>query len=92
MSMSAVHMIAHCRVQGIGFRFFVRDQAKTSGVNGCVRNLTDGNVEIHAEGEKEILLAFIKIVEKGPALGYVSELTTDWIEPENRYNSFNITF
>ena len=92
MSMSAVHMTAHGRVQGVGFRFFVRAQAKASGVNGWARNLTDGTVEIHVEGEKEILLDFIKKIERGPAFGYVSELTIDWIEPENRYDSFNITF
>ena len=92
MPLSAVHLTAHGRVQGIGFRFFVRDLASSTGVKGWVRNLPDGSVEIHAEGEKDVLFDFIKEVKKGPYLGYVSELTTDWITPENIYTGFNITF
>lgn len=92
MPLSAVHMIAQGRVQGIGFRFFVRDLASSTDVKGWVRNLLDGSVEIHAEGEKDVLFDFIKEVKKGPYLGYVSELTTDWITPENIYTGFNITF
>ena len=92
MSVDAVQMIAQGRVQGVGFRFFVRDLAKSIGVKGWVRNLPDGNVEIHAEGEKEVLFDFIKEIKKGPYLGYVSELTTDWVTPENIYDSFNIKF
>ncbi len=92
MAVDAVQIIVQGRVQGVGFRFFVRDLAKSIGVKGWVRNLPDGNVEIHAEGEKEVLFDLIKEVKKGPYLGYVSELTTDWITPENIYDSFNIKF
>ena len=92
MSDSAVHMIAHGRVQGVCFRFFVRDLASSTGVKGWVKNLPDGTVEIHAEGEKGALFDFIKEVKKGPYLGYVSELTTDWVTTDNKYSSFNITF
>ena len=89
---SAVHMIVHGRVQGVGFRFFVRDHAASLGVNGWVRNLPDGTVEIHAEGKKEILQNLIKKVEKGPFFGSVSDLTIDWVEPKNIYNNFSIGF
>ncbi len=92
MPAKAVHLIAHGKVQGVGFRFFVRDQASSSGLKGWVKNLRDGTVEIHAEGEKEILLDLIEKVEKGPFFGSVSHLTIEWVEPENIYNSFNITF
>ena len=92
MSISAIHIVAHGRVQGVGFRFFIRNIAVSYGLKGWVKNLPDGTVEIHAEGEKEVLDDFIKEVNKGPYLGYVSELTTEWITPENIYNSFNISF
>ena len=89
---SAVHMIVHGRVQGVGFRFFVRDLASSLDVKGWVRNLSDGTVEIHAEGNKEILENLIKKVEKGPFFGSVSDLTIDWVEPENIFNNFSIRF
>ena len=92
MSLNAVHMIAYGRVQGVGFRFFVRDQASTYGIKGWVKNLYDGGVEIHAEGEKKILDAFIERVRRGPVFGHVSELTVDWIEPTNSCNNFSIQF
>ena len=89
---NAVHLIAHGMVQGVGFRFFVRDHASSLGLKGWVKNLRDGTVEIHAEGEKEILQDLIRKVEKGPFFGSVSHLTIDWVEPENIYNSFGIAF
>ena len=92
MSINAVDIIVQGRVQGVGFRFFVRDHATSLDLKGWVKNLPDGTVGIHAEGEKEILHDFIQIVERGPAFGYVSKLSIDWVTPENIYNGFKITF
>ena len=89
---NAVHVIAHGMVQGVGFRFYVREHASSSGLKGWVKNLPDGTVEIHAEGKQEILQDFITKVEKGPFFGSVSHLTVEWVEPEKKYNSFNIAF
>ena len=88
----AVHMIAHGRVQGVGFRFFVRERAVPYGVKGWVKNLPDGSVEIHAEGEEEQLQEFINEVEDGPSFGRVSKISAEWVEPKNIYKSFNIVF
>jgi acylphosphatase len=91
-SLYAVHMIARGRVQGVGFRFFVRDEASLFGINGWVRNLEDGSVEIHGEGTKERLDEFISKVNMGPRSGLVSDLDVDWVEPANDYTSFRIEF
>ncbi len=92
MQNSSVHLVAHGMVQGVGFRFFVREQAVPRGIKGWVKNLPDGNVEIVAEGDKEILINFIDRVKKGPLFGTVSELQVEWIEPKNTYSNFSITF
>ncbi len=92
MQNSSVHLVAHGRVQGVGFRFFVRDKAVHRGIKGWVKNLPDGNVEIVAESEKEILTNFIDSVKKGPLFGTVSELEVEWAEPKNTYKNFSITF
>ena len=47
--MKAVKIYVAGMVQGVGFRPFIRRLAKLSGVNGYVRNLGGGEVEIHAE-------------------------------------------
>jgi len=92
MPNSAVHMIAHGRVQGVGFRFFVREQAAPHGITGWVKNLPDGTVEILAEGENEVLDVFIDRIRKGPLFGRITELTVEWREPTNSYTRFGITF
>jgi acylphosphatase len=54
------------RVQGVGFRHFARTVAVSEGVNGWVRNLPDGGVEVLAEGELEVLERFEWRIRQGP--------------------------
>lgn len=49
-------------VQGVGFRFTTLHVSKRFAVNGFVRNLADGRVELQAEGTKEELDAFLKAI------------------------------
>lgn len=58
--MKRVSMIVSGTVQGVGFRYYVQDVAEEMGITGWVRNLPDGTVEIDAEGEADILDAFIR--------------------------------
>ena len=92
MAESAVHCTAHGRVQGVGFRFFVRQEAAALGVVGWVRNFPDGSVEFHAEGPESMLKDLVATVRQGPTFGYVNELDVDWTEPAGRYTSFEIAF
>ncbi len=54
------------RVQGVGFRYFTRIQARRRKVTGWVRNHPDGSVEAYCEGEQEILRELAEILKKGP--------------------------
>jgi acylphosphatase len=58
--MKRVSMIVSGTVQGVGFRYYVQDVAEEMGIAGWVRNLPDGTVEIDAEGNPDILDAFIR--------------------------------
>jgi acylphosphatase len=51
-------------VQGVGFRYTTQSIAKRYEVNGYVRNLPDGQVELVAEGEKHELAAFLDDVRE----------------------------
>jgi len=53
-------LIAKGRVQGVNYRYFVCQQARTLGVNGQVRNLPDGTVEIIVEAENRSVLEEFK--------------------------------
>ena len=54
------------RVQGVGFRYFTESAAAHAGVDGWVRNLPDGRVEISAEGEPDALERFEREIRQGP--------------------------
>jgi acylphosphatase len=55
------------RVQGVGFRWFVAQEAHALRVAGWVRNLVDGAVLVRAEGSPEALAALYARVLEGPA-------------------------
>ncbi len=54
------------RVQGVGFRWFVRDRADLFGLVGWVRNRADGAVELVAEGPPDALTALLADLREGP--------------------------
>lgn len=51
-------------VQGVGFRYAVLQVAKEFEVAGHVRNLTDGRVELEAEGEEAEIAAFVEAIQE----------------------------
>jgi acylphosphatase len=59
-------LIVRGRVQGVGFRHFVRRTALGLGLAGEVRNLPDGAVEVLAWGEEASLSALELAVRRGP--------------------------
>jgi acylphosphatase len=61
----AYRLIVSGSVQGVGFRAFAVSSARRLGVNGTVRNLEDGNVEVVAEGDPERLKLLIERLKEG---------------------------
>jgi acylphosphatase len=53
MAVMRAHLIISGAVQGVNFRWFVQKNAKEAGVNGYVKNLEDGTVEVICESESE---------------------------------------
>jgi acylphosphatase len=78
------------RVQGVGFRFFARDAAAREGINGWVRNLPDGSVEIEAHGDYEALIRFERAIRRGPAGARVEDVLVDPSPPSERHHGFRI--
>jgi acylphosphatase len=60
------HYAIRGRVQGVGYRYFVEHSANAIGVEGWVRNMDDGRVEVHACGTPDQLSAFEGLLWKGP--------------------------
>ena len=83
MGDSAVHIVVHGSVQGVFFRASTQSQASEHSLTGWVRNLPDGTVEIHAEGEKESLDRFIEWCRQGPPAANVQRLDLGWISSQS---------
>lgn len=76
--LATTHIEVAGRVQGVGFRWFVRQTARRLGIDGWAVNTATGTVEIVAKGEPEALKQLESAVAQGPpgaVVKSVSELT-----------------
>lgn len=64
--MSELHVRVTGVVQGVGFRWFVREKARRLGLSGWVRNLADGSVEVAAAGDQGQIDLLVGELKKGP--------------------------
>lgn len=65
--MIAKRVIFEGRVQGVGFRYHVKDLARGFDVCGWVKNLPEGSVELQVMGEADEVTGFIReIIEESP--------------------------
>ncbi len=65
------------RVQGVGYRDALCQQAQRLGVAGWVRNRSDGSVEALVHGEPQAVEALIAWAQVGPPAARVVELTVE---------------
>ena len=68
------------RVQGVGFRYSVKQIAMGFDVTGWVRNLPDGTVEMQIDGEREQVEAFVSAVAASHLGGYIKGAREDETE------------
>jgi acylphosphatase len=78
MSGPVVHRLrVSGRVQGVGFRWFVREQARALDLAGWVRNEPDGTVVLEVSGTPEAVAALRDAVRVGPAGARVQAVQSD---------------
>ncbi len=68
------HVAVRGRVQGVGFRAFVEDEARARGLAGWVRNRRDGSVEAVFSGPVEEVDAIIAALRLGPPAARVEQV------------------
>ena len=79
--MTAYRYLVSGRVQGVGYRYFTLQVAQELGVNGFVRNLADGRVEVVAEAPDDVIASFEARLREGPSFSSVSNLDRNTIDP-----------
>jgi len=84
-----IHLYLEGLVQGVGMRDYVRRRAQALGLVGFVRNLSDGRVEVVAEGREDILGQFAAELRR-PAVGRVDRLEEEYLPASGRFADFRI--
>jgi acylphosphatase len=78
------------RVQGVGFRFTVKQWSRGYEVVGWVRNLEDGRVELHCSGEPEEVEAFLEAIAESELKSHIKHATVLPIPPLTNARGFEI--
>ena len=86
----ARRLVVSGRVQGVGFRMFVQDQAAVEGVHGWVQNLPDGRVEAQIEGDEESVRRVERAIRRGPPSAQVDDVASEPVVPTGRATGFSI--
>ncbi len=79
-------------VQGVGYRYFVLDRVRGTGLRGWVRNLADGSVECVAEGPRPRLERLLQELRKGPRSARVGDVEVDWEPARGDLPAFRVAF
>ncbi len=78
------------RVQGVCFRAYTRDYARSLSINGYVRNCSDGAVEVEAQGDRGKLQGFLDWLHQGPPSARVKSVEVEWKTDGDDYRGFSV--
>lgn len=77
------------RVQGVGFRMYVRENASKLGIRGWVMNMSDGTVDMEVQGPSDKVDKLFEIIQEGNYFIKVTELHMEKqnpvLPPENGF-------
>jgi acylphosphatase len=86
----ARRVVVRGRVQGVGFRWSAMSEGNRLGLGGWVRNLADGGVEVHAQGDPSAVAALVEWLRQGPMGAVVASVVEAPALPEEGLEAFEI--
>lgn len=86
-----VHIYYTGRVQGVGFRYTAQDIARELRILGWVKNLRNGQVELVAEAEEEVLEEFLSRISQYFSR-YLQDTDISWQPASGEFKDFTIAF
>lgn len=89
-SATCVRLVVHGSVQGVGFRFAACEAASECSVTGWVRNLTDGSVEIVAQGPSDAVARMTAWAQRGPRHAAVDHVEVETLVGSSEFDAFEI--
>ena len=82
MSAAISQVTIRGRVQGVGYRYWVEQQARARGLEGWVRNRRDGRVEALFAGPPDVVSGMIALCRRGPAAARVDAVEEEQANSE----------
>jgi acylphosphatase len=79
--MSSKRLVISGRVQGVGYRAWMAEQATALGVDGWVRNRTDGAVEALISGTADAVEELARACRRGPRFARVDSVIEEIADP-----------
>ena len=76
---TGAYMLVSGRVQGVGYRWFVRSHAAALDLRGWARNRRDGKVELEVVGSRERIETLLERLREGPPASEVEDVTVHWL-------------
>jgi acylphosphatase len=90
MGETRAHLFIQGKVQGVSFRYFTVQEAKSRNLTGWVRNLWDGRVEVIINGNEEAVKSMVEWCEHGPPSASVENVDISWEEPAAEFTNFRV--
>jgi acylphosphatase len=88
--MHRINLKVHGKVQGVFFRASTVEFARSLGLKGYAKNLSDGSVEVVAEGKKEDIERLIEYCKNGPRNAIVERVDIKHETAKNEFKDFLI--
>ena len=85
-----LHVYFSGHVQGVGFRYSVKQLSLEFDVTGWVKNLPDGRVELVAEGERNELETFQVAIPDAGLRRFIRDTQSHWSEGTGEFRGFEI--
>jgi acylphosphatase len=79
-------------VQGVNFRWFTQRHAAELGLEGYVRNMPDGSVEVVAQGKRGAVEQLLETLRLGPSAAVVEHVDVEWSEPHGEFDRFEVRY
>ncbi len=86
--MKRVRILVEGRLQGINFRYHTQQEAQKLGLTGFVRNLSDGRIEIDAQGDDQNIEKLLTWCQEGPQSDHLKSILFRYDEPAEHISEF----
>jgi acylphosphatase len=92
MAAARAHLLIQGRVQGVFYRAFTEETARSLGLKGWVRNTPGGEVEAVLEGERKDIERAIELCHQGPPAAHVTDIDVKWQDYRGEFPNFSVRY